>query len=88
MPFLVVGAFSSQALELIKRSSGFLRWFNLVAGADEPTNVSVYVDDQHVNTVTIGPEQLYTLYDTKDYGTHDLRLMVRPGVRVYTFTFG
>jgi len=70
-----------------------------VASAADPTAVRVLLDGQPItagagaddsgSTVMIHEEQLYTIVQENDYGTHTLELDVsRPGLRAYTFTFG
>ena len=60
---------------------------NIVAGATEPVEVRVFVDDELVNTVTVQEHDLYTVVDG-EYGAHKLRLEADGPLRMYTFTFG
>jgi len=61
---------------------------NLVAGAEEPTTIDVYVDGGLINTITVDGYDLYRLYDAEDYSSHELILEVDQGLQAYTFTFG
>lgn len=61
----------------------------MVAAANNPTEVDVYVDEVKTQTITIQAETLYTLVEGAEHGNHDLRLEVKgSGIQVYTFTFG
>jgi len=71
----------------------------LVASADTPVQVYVKLDGQPVTNspgsdvidgiVTVQANQLYTLVQGTDYGTHTLELDIpSPGLKAYTFTFG
>jgi len=70
-----------------------------VASAANITAVRVLLDGRPVTTgagsdvtgsiVRIHDEQLYTIIQENDYGTHTLELDIsQPGLRAYTFTFG
>jgi len=60
---------------------------NIVASADEPTTIQVFVDGEHTKDVVIEEADLYAL-DTRAYGKHELELRVPAGVECFTFTFG
>lgn len=61
----------------------------MVAAADKPVDVDIYVDGVKTKTITIQAETLYTLVAGKDYGTHELKLIIKnEGLKAYTFTFG
>lgn len=61
---------------------------HLVAGADAPSEVEVFIDGAAVRTVTVLAPQLYTLW-SGTAGRHTLELRFKkPGIRLYTFTFG
>ena len=61
---------------------------NLVAGADIPTNISIYIDNNFMQNVTIFNYDLYTLYSSEEYGDHTLEIKAPKGLMVFTFTFG
>ena len=71
----------------------------LVASAGNATDVHVMDDGKPItdnagadvrnSVVTVQADQLYSLVQGSDYGTHTLELDVpEPGLRAYTFTFG
>ncbi len=62
---------------------------NMVASADQGTNVRVFVNDKEQASVAIKDEKLYRLVNTEQYGQNILRLEIEgKGLKVYTFTFG
>ena len=61
----------------------------IVAEADQPVVVEVYLDGVLHNQVTVEESKLYTLVDGASYGPHILELRVKnSGLRAFTFTFG
>jgi peroxiredoxin len=61
----------------------------LVASSRRPITVTVKVDGQEINKVKIQASDIYTLYNTEDYGPHVLELEIpQAGLEIYTFTFG
>ncbi len=62
---------------------------HMVASSASPVTVSVTVDGKPQPPVTIEGSQLYTLFDSEDYGEHLLELKIpQAGFHAYTFTFG
>jgi thiol-disulfide isomerase/thioredoxin len=62
---------------------------HMVASSASAVTVSVSVDGKPQPPVTIQGSQLYTLFDSKDYGEHQLELKIpKAGFTAYTFTFG
>jgi hypothetical protein len=62
---------------------------HMVASSAAPETVSVTVDGKPQPPVTIEGNQLYTLFDSEDYGEHRLELTIpKAGFNAYTFTFG
>jgi hypothetical protein len=62
---------------------------HMVASSVAPVTVSVTVDGKPQPPVTIEGSQLYTLFDSEDYGEHLLQLKIpKAGFHAYTFTFG
>ncbi len=56
---------------------------------DEQVRVAVYVDGEQVKTVTVDADELYTLAELDQGGTHELELEFLDGnTKVYAFTFG
>ncbi|MEN9604765.1 MAG: hypothetical protein RJB39_450 [Candidatus Parcubacteria bacterium] len=61
----------------------------MVASADEPMTVEIWVDGKKVKDLRIGEETLYTLVEGFDYGEHELQIRVpEEGLNAFTFTFG
>jgi hypothetical protein len=61
----------------------------MVAGSAQPVTVSVTVDGKPQPPVMVQGSQLYTLFDSSDYGEHELELKIpKAGFNAYTFTFG
>jgi thiol-disulfide isomerase/thioredoxin len=77
-------------MEAVGRGSVHLTYsaqsVNLVAGADTPTIMEVFIDGKHVENITVSDEDLYSLY-ASEFGTHELELR-GSNVKLYTFTFG
>jgi thiol-disulfide isomerase/thioredoxin len=62
---------------------------HMVASSTAPVTVSITVDGKAEPPVTIQGSQLYTLFDSTDYGEHELELDIpKAGLNAYTFTFG
>ena len=61
---------------------------NLVAGAGNPINVSIYIDNNFVHNVAISNYQLYEVYSAESYGEHTLEIRAPKGLKAFTFTFG
>jgi thiol-disulfide isomerase/thioredoxin len=62
---------------------------HMVASSPSPVTVAVTVDGKPQPPVTIQGSQLYTLFDSEDYGEHRLELTIpKAGFNAYTFTFG
>lgn len=65
------------------------RKVHMVASSDKPVTVTVLVDGKPARTLTINESKLYTLYESKVYGEHSLRIEIpEAGLRAFTFTFG
>lgn len=61
----------------------------MAAGSDKEIIAEIYRDEVLIRTITIKEERLYTLIEGSDYGRHTLRIKIpKPGLRVFTFTFG
>ncbi|WP_419728821.1 redoxin domain-containing protein [Lichenicola sp.] len=61
----------------------------MVASSTAPVTVKVTVDGKPAADVTIQGSRLYTLFDSSDYGEHELELDIpRAGLSAFTFTFG
>ncbi|RJQ17023.1 hypothetical protein C4573_03105 [Candidatus Woesearchaeota archaeon] len=61
---------------------------NLVAGSEQPANISIYLDGAMKKTITVHEEGLYPIITEPAYGTHTLEIAVPEGLKAYTFTFG
>jgi thiol-disulfide isomerase/thioredoxin len=62
---------------------------HMVAGSAQPVTVAVTVDGKPQPSITVQGSQLYTLFDSSDYGEHELELKIpKAGFNAYTFTFG
>lgn len=61
----------------------------MVASADAPTEVEVWVDGELIQTITVEANMLYTIVEGADYGSHTLKLVPKKaGLDLFTFTFG
>ncbi len=61
----------------------------MVASADAPTEVEVWLDGKLLQTITVQANMLYTLVEGSDYGTHTLKIVPKGvGFKLFTFTFG
>ncbi len=62
---------------------------HMVAQADQPITVMITVDGKKQKPVTISGSDLYTLFDSTDYTSHEILIEIpQKGLHVYTFTFG
>ena len=72
---------------------------NIVAGSENGTNLTMYIDGQKITsqdssdapngTATVSGERLYSVVNLPDYGQHTLRIDIEgSGFEIYTFTFG
>lgn len=62
---------------------------HMVARAQRPVTVQITVDGKKQKPVTISGSDLYTLFDSTDYTTHEIIIEIpEPGLEAYTFTFG
>lgn len=61
----------------------------ITAGSLQGVEVEIYKDDVLVKKIIIKDEGLYPLIQDGDYGRHTLRVMIlKPGLKAFTFTFG
>jgi homoserine acetyltransferase len=62
----------------------------MVASADSDVNVTVLRDGVEINRFTVNEEKLYTVLENPEgHGTYTLEFSGdKPGLKVYTFTFG
>jgi cytochrome c biogenesis protein CcdA/thiol-disulfide isomerase/thioredoxin len=61
----------------------------MVASSDAGVDVGVYEDGVFVKTIHVKDQQLYTLIEGTDYGTHTIELKIPTGsLNAFTFTFG
>ncbi len=62
---------------------------HMVAKSAKPINVQITVDGKKQPPVAIYMSDLYTLFDSNDYATHEIIIEIpEAGLEVYTFTFG
>ncbi len=75
---------------------------NIVAGSEQRSELSVFIDEIPINVSTIGKDislqnnntivqeyRLYNLVSLNDYGLHTIELNITgKGFKIYTFTFG
>jgi thiol-disulfide isomerase/thioredoxin len=61
---------------------------NIVAGANKPVNLELYLDGKLLGNTVVEADTLYNVADALEYGTHELLIKSEPGLRAYTFTFG
>ena len=70
----------------------FLRYIaknvNIVAGADSPVNVRVFLDGKNTRNITVQAHELYSVVEDDKYRERLLELQVEQGTKLYTFTFG
>ncbi len=61
----------------------------MVARADRPVRVQIYVDGAMVREIVVQEDRLYDIVRADEYGEHVLDLKILdPGLEAYTFTFG
>jgi len=61
----------------------------MVAGADKDIEILIYKDDVFLKKIKVKDEQLYTLIQDTDYGSHTLKISIpSAGLKAFTFTFG
>ncbi len=86
--------FSPESVALTKGSGTvkmnfFAGAIHMVAEAKKPITVQITVDGKKQNPVTIFGSDLYTLFDSTNYASHEILIEIpEPGLEVYTFTFG
>lgn len=62
---------------------------HMVAQSGQAVAVAITVDGKSAGSVTIGPSDLYTLFDSEDYREHEIIIDIPgPGLEAFTFTFG
>lgn len=62
---------------------------NIVAGSQQGSNVTIYVDGGKAGSQAVNWQALYSVADLDGYGTHRLRLEIDgKGFEIFTFTFG
>jgi thiol-disulfide isomerase/thioredoxin len=66
------------------------RQVNVVMGpaGGNPAAVRVIVDGKEAGAVKVDGYRMYTVYEEKKYGEHELVLLFDAAVRVYAYTFG
>ena len=86
--------FSPENIELtenkgIIKMNFFAGKIHMVAEADQPITLQITVDGKKQKPITVSGSDLYTLFDSSDYQTHEIIIEVpNAGLKVYTFTFG
>lgn len=61
----------------------------LVASAESPVEVEIYVDGEPLGTITVKADELYSIFEGVDYETRTLKLVPKgTGLKIFTFTFG
>ena len=61
----------------------------ITAGSDLPLEVEIYLDGQFLKKLMIKDAGLYTLIEGTEYGQHTIEIKAsKPGLKVFTFTFG
>lgn len=66
----------------------FAKKVNIVAGSDEPVEITIYNDGEEIKKLTIKDFGLYDLVSLDSPGEHILRIETEKGLRAFTFTFG
>lgn len=62
---------------------------HMVAEAKKPITVQITVDGEKQKSVTISGSDLYTLFDSTEYTSHEIIIEIpEAGLEAYTFTFG
>jgi thiol-disulfide isomerase/thioredoxin len=80
----------------LRKASGQLayrfnaRQVNVVMGpaGGNPVAVRVIVDGKETETIKVDSYRMYTVYEEKKYGEHELVLLFDAAVSVYAYTFG
>jgi cytochrome c biogenesis protein CcdA/thiol-disulfide isomerase/thioredoxin len=86
--------FSNENAELIKGPGKIRLRFSsgkvfMVAAANKPVTIKIAVDGKAQRPVTVNMSQLYTLFDSNDYGEHIIDIEIPSAVfEAFTFTFG
>lgn len=61
----------------------------MTAGSSQGIEVEIYKDGVFIKRVSIKDKTLYPLIQGTDYGEHTLKIVIpKPGLKVFTFTFG
>lgn len=61
----------------------------MVASADKPITLHIYIDNVKMKDVVVSENTLYTLVEGDDYGEHQIRIETDgAGLKAFTFTFG
>ncbi len=66
----------------------FAKEVHFVAGASQPTEITIYIDGEQKKTLTVKDFDLYTVASLPDYSEHTLEIKSNSGLMAYTFTFG
>ena len=62
---------------------------NIVASAQNGSEITIIVDGKKVKTLSVINDDLYRIVEGEDYGSHTVNLQIKgKGFRLYTFTFG
>lgn len=86
--------FNQESVKLVGESGKIkMKFFagkiHMVAQSDQTTEVGVIVDGKFIGNVNVGFSDLYTLFDSQDYREHEIIIEFnKPGLEVFTFTFG
>jgi thiol-disulfide isomerase/thioredoxin len=93
--FYLDGSWRNNAddMELVdEKGSIYLDYYakdvNIVAGANLPTKMEVYLDGKKIKDITIQDFDLYELVSDEEAENHILELKTEKGIMAYTFTFG
>jgi thiol-disulfide isomerase/thioredoxin len=61
----------------------------MVASAEKPVEVEIWLDEELIKTITVEADMLYSLVEGSEYGTHTLKIIPKGlGLKLFTFTFG
>ena len=61
----------------------------MVAASGKPVTLKIKVDGKPQSSVTVNMSQLYTLFDSDEYGDHIATIEIpSSGFQAFTFTFG
>lgn len=86
--------FNQESVKLVEASGKIkMKFFagkiHMVAQSDQVTEIGVTVDGKYIGNINIGFSDLYTLFDSQDYKEHEIIIEFnKPGLEVFTFTFG